>query len=265
MITIDCTIDGEPYSPAQLDRLRYTRNLHVLHQLKRLGATIKQTDDEIDRLSPAQAHELNVATRLAHGRDGLRKLFADQLAQSDLMWKNLTTASQGQPLRAARADLTVTGMTIDDFHALLTDFGRLESVVVQANPDHFYFQPLGAGAAYAMETFGMYGVPSDLMVASDRTIPAPVAIDDGFHLLLAGTSKLASDNTPIDVIAYHQSRSLPQGFQIKLCALFPARTPAELVDGHALHLAVEFGATLAIIAANAGTADSARPTSTNML
>ncbi|TMR99224.1 hypothetical protein [Nonomuraea basaltis] len=40
-ITIDCTIDGQAYSAEQLDRLRYVRELHVLHQMKRLGATIE--------------------------------------------------------------------------------------------------------------------------------------------------------------------------------------------------------------------------------
>lgn len=58
-----------------------------------------------------------------------------------------------------------------------------------------------------------------------------------------GRTKLASDDSEVDIYAGHQLKPLSNGFVVKLCALFPTKTPKELVDGHALHLAMEFPAT----------------------
>ncbi|MGW5693134.1 hypothetical protein ACWEWX_19815 [Streptomyces asiaticus] len=253
-ITIDCTIDGQPYSAEQLDRLRYVRDLHVLHQMKRLGASIEHhnrplSDDEIDYLTPKDAHDINVATTLAYGAEGLRKLFAEPLRTSDRMWKDWNTASAGLPLQKSCAELAVTGVALEEFRAHVADFEELQKLVVEANPDHFFFCPEGAGGAYAMETFGMYGAPTDVLVTVDPTLPAPFDLDEGFQLLLPGRVKLTSDGTPIDIVAYHQCKPLPNGLLVKLCALFPAKTPKELVDGHKLHLAIEFAATLEMISA----------------
>ncbi|MFD5315814.1 hypothetical protein [Streptomyces sp. NPDC127098] len=253
-ITIDCAIDGQSYATEQLDRLRHARNLHVLHQMKRLGANIEHdhkplSDDEIDCLSAEDAHEVNVATTLAYGVEGLRELFAEQLRMSDRMWKDWDAASAGLPLQTARAELRVTGVTVEEFRAHVADFDELQKLVVEANPDHFFFYPDRAGVAYAMETFGMYGTPTDVMVAADPKLPAPFDLDEGFQLLLAGHTRLSSDGTPVSIIAYHQCKPLPNGLVVRLCALFPAKAPRELVDGHKLHLAIEFTKTLELIAA----------------
>lgn len=252
-ITIDCTIDGQAYSTEQLDRLRYVRDLHVLHQMRRLGATIEHhhrplSDDEIDHLSPEDAHAVNVATRLAHGAEGLRKLFAEQLRASDRMWKDMTAASAGLPRQRACAELVVTGVTWEDFHTHVSDFGELQKLVVPANPDHFFFEQEEPGVARAMETFGMYGTPTEVLVAADPTLPAPFDLDEGYRLLLAGHTRLSSDGSRVDIIAYHQFKPMPGGLVVKLCALFPAKAPKELVHGHELHLAVEFAKTLELIA-----------------
>jgi hypothetical protein len=100
--------------------------------MKRLGATIEHhhkplSDDEIDYLSPEDAHEVNMATRLAYGAEGLRKLFEEQLRISDRMWKDLNATSAGLPAQAARAD-------------------QLQKAVVQANPDHFFLYLEGGRA-----------------------------------------------------------------------------------------------------------------------
>ncbi|KAA0930206.1 hypothetical protein [Streptomyces apricus] len=253
-VAIECTVDGQPYSAEQLDTLRHVRNLHVLHQMKRLGASIELhdnplSDDEIDFLGAEDAHDINVATTLAYGPEGIRKLFAEPLRTSDRLWKEWNAASAGLPLQQARAEIKVTGVTLEEFRAHVVDFDELQKLVVAANPDHFFFCPQKPGVARAMETFGMYGTPTEVLVASDPDLPAPFDLDEGFQLFLAGHTELADDNTPIDIIAYHQCRPLPDGIHIKLCALFPAKAPKELVEGHRLHLAVEFAATLEMIAA----------------
>src|SRR5690349_16095615 len=105
-VAIECTVDGQPYSAEQLDTLRHVRNLHVLHQMKRLGARIELhdnplSDDEIDFLGAEDAHDINVATTLAYGPEGIRKLFAEPLRTSDRRWKEWNAASAGLPLQQA--------------------------------------------------------------------------------------------------------------------------------------------------------------------
>ncbi|MFD2416593.1 hypothetical protein [Amycolatopsis pigmentata] len=85
------------------------------------------------------------------------------------------------------------------------------------------------------------------MERPDRRVP--VEIEDGYQLLLAGSTKLTSDGSDVPIYAYHQFKPQSDGLVVKLCALFPATTPNELVDGHSLHLAIEFAATLRFIAA----------------
>ncbi len=95
----------------------------------------------------------------------------------------------------------------------------------------------------------MYGVPTEVLVTTDPDMTGPIEIEDGFQLLLPGHTKLAGDATPVDLVAYHQFKSLPDGLVGKLCALFPAATPMEIVDGHQVHLSIEFSSALEMIAA----------------
>lgn len=66
------TIDGETYTEKQLARFEYYRTLHVLHEMKRLGAEIKYegkelTDEEINWIDPEKAENilLNLKTGMS--------------------------------------------------------------------------------------------------------------------------------------------------------------------------------------------------------
>jgi hypothetical protein len=58
--TFKCSIDGEDYSLERLATVRYQRDIHVLHELKRAGAEIVRdgkslSDDDIDLLGAEAA------------------------------------------------------------------------------------------------------------------------------------------------------------------------------------------------------------------
>jgi hypothetical protein len=83
-----------------------------------------------------------------------------------------------------------------------------------------------------METFGMYGGPSEVYAAIDMTISVPVELEVDYPLLTAGYATLASDGTDIIIFAFRQFKPLDNGLAVKLCCVFPSKTPKELVDGH---------------------------------
>src|ERR1700693_485469 len=98
--TFKCSIDGQDYSLALLATVRYHRDLHVLHEMKRAGASIVHrsktlSDDDINLLNAEEAYAVSVATRQSYDPDGIRKLFAEQLQASERMWRDMNAASEG--------------------------------------------------------------------------------------------------------------------------------------------------------------------------
>ncbi|WP_344945723.1 hypothetical protein [Actinomadura miaoliensis] len=252
-LELSCSIDGRHYWPEHLARVQHDRHLHVLHEMKRLGAAIGYagkllSHDDINRLSAEDAREACIAARQSYDVDGIKTLYKEQLRTSDQMWKDANDAPDGAPMRAAFADLTVTGITIDEFRENATDGDAFHSNYARINPDHYFLYGHEAGMR-AMETFGMYGGPSEVDVITDPDIKVPVERETGYRLLTAGYTTLAGDGTDINVLAYHQFKPLTSGLAVKLGAFFPPKTPKDLVDGHAVHMAIEFWETSKLLAA----------------
>ena len=69
------TIDGQPWSQEQLRRVECERTLHVLHEMKSLGAPIKDGDKELSHIDinwpdPKRTMEISLETRASLGEDG---------------------------------------------------------------------------------------------------------------------------------------------------------------------------------------------------
>jgi hypothetical protein len=242
-IAIGCTIEGQYHSPAQLARVQHARHLHVLHEMKRLGARMVHdgtslSHDDIDVLGAEDAHRVSTAVRQSFSVDDITDLYQEQIRASDHMWKQANNAPIGAPLRASLADVTVTGITIDEFRDHAADPDLLERTYAQLNPDHYFCCQSDAGM-HGMETFGMYGGPTEVYITTDPTISAPIVVEPDYSLLTAGYTRLASDGTDVNILALHQIKSLPDGFAVKLGAFFPPHTPNEVVDGHRVHMAIE--------------------------
>ncbi|MER5435717.1 hypothetical protein [Streptomyces sp. NPDC002588] len=119
-LELECSINGRDYAPEHLARVRYDRHLHVLHEMKRLGAAIEHagrplSHDDINRLSAEDARETSIAMRQSYDVGRIRDLYKEQLRASDQLWKDANDAPEGAPLLSAFADLTVTGIALDEF------------------------------------------------------------------------------------------------------------------------------------------------------
>ena len=85
--TFECSIDGQPYSLGLLATIRYHRDIHVLHELKRAGATVALdgralSHDDINLLGAEVAFAVAVAARRSLDPEEIRRLFNEQLQAS---------------------------------------------------------------------------------------------------------------------------------------------------------------------------------------
>lgn len=242
-VRISVSIDGHDWSGEQLDRLQHQRHLHVLHTMVALGAPITHEgrslgSAEIDALTPHVARQLSIGIRGAYDIDGITTLFRDQLRASDALWKQAVGYDAHAPLRAAVTDIEVQGMSLDDLGAHAADPAAVEHNYRLLNPDHYVLRTED-GRSRAMETFGMHANPTDMYITVDPDV-RPVSPDLGYHRLTSGFTTLASDGTDIRMYAFHQVKPTSDGFAVKLGAYFPPGTPADIVEGHKLHMAIEF-------------------------
>jgi hypothetical protein len=169
-ISLECVIDGQPYTSQQLDAVEYARHIHVPHEMKRLGTPIDHdgrtlADDDINLLSAKDARDISLAIRRRLGPDGVRELFKSQLHASDDMWKKAHDASNGSPTQVGKTDLTIRGISYDAYHQA-TSFDRLHEIYPLLNPDHFFAHQDSKGLVL-METFGMYGGSCELYIHPD--------------------------------------------------------------------------------------------------
>jgi hypothetical protein len=247
--TFNCVVHGQLYTADQLAELRYRRHLHVLHDMKRLGVDIRHhgttlSDDDINLLGSDDAHRVSTATRESLTVTELTDLYAEQIRDSDRMWKKANITADAGQLRAAITEVTVANLTIDEIRTGLAGSANY----AQLNPDH-YFLESGPASVHLMETFGMFGGPTAMYITADPTISVPAAIRPGYSVLTAGYATLASDGADVNLRAHHQIKSLADGFDLRLGAYFPPATPSDLVNGHSLHMAIEFLSTCELLAA----------------
>lgn len=245
------TVDGEIWSPTQLERLEYERNLRMLHQLKRLGVEIKDagkvlSDDEIDYLSMEKAWEVSIGTRLQYKGEDAIALYKDAFKLSDEMWRELAF-SQNKPMKVSHCDMGVKGGTLQEFMLMMRSMQEDDRVGLAVHPEHFvchvsFNDSLNGGELLGIEPFGMYGTPTlvKVGVVEESQLSEQILADkdSAFPMSMAGEAYL-TDGTPVNC-PYHQFRPTEDGFEAKTAVYWPENTPDEIVHGHSLHLAMEF-------------------------
>lgn len=242
------TIDGTEWTGVQLDRMAYERNLHVMHQLKRHGAEIKDggkvlSDDEIDYLTMKKAWEVSIDTRMKYTGDKIISLYKDSLAKSDLMWKELAF-SLDKPMKVSRCSMKVSGVSLQEYMAMMRSMQEDDRVGLAAHPEHFLCHvSFDDGKLLGIEPFGAYGTPTlvTVMVVNESELGEQIIADKdpSYPISMAGRAFLADDATEVNC-PYHQFKPTEDGFEAKMAVYWPENTVDEIVSGHCLHLAMEF-------------------------
>lgn len=242
------TIDGEVWTEKQLYRAAYERNLHVLHQMKRHGIEIKGdetilSDDDIDYLTAGQAWELSINTRAHYTGAKIVEIYKDSLARSDKMWRELGFA-QDKPMKVSRCNMSVSGMTVQEFLGVMGAMQADERVGLAVHPEHFATViTMEENRLFGIEPFGMYGTPTLCEVKMKDVSELGAQIqgdrDPEYPISMAGAAFLTDGVTAINS-PYHQFRPTENGFDAKTAVYWPEGTVDEIVSGHCLHLAIEF-------------------------
>lgn len=119
-----------------------------------------------------------------------------------------------------------------------------DKVGLAAHPEHFICSvQWDNGELIGIEPFGMYGTPTLINVTvvkdSDLNVSILADKDPSFPISMAGKTFLSDSKTAVN-IPFHQFKPTSDGFEAKMAVYWPENTLQEIVDGHALHLAMEF-------------------------
>lgn len=236
---IKVIVDGREYTQKELDKIYISRGYYTLHELKRLGASLLDEQDqeipenEIDALPPEKVRGILLSNKLRVGVDGLNRLYDAQYRQADEMWADILEKSDGDySKKGARAHIIVTGLTFGKSMKIIGSALKIRKFLLKMHPDH-----IDATMTSVTEIMGMYGMPTQMIGKLKEPAPAPV--DEEHNLRLIGASFLISDPGKKNAVAMHQVKKFKGGIDMLAGAYFPSATPQALVDGHSLHMAVE--------------------------
>lgn len=243
------TLNGEEWSKTQLERLEYERNLHILHSMKEHGIDIKDgerslTNDDIDYLSTEKAWDVSIDNRVKYTGQKIIDFYQDSLKRSDEMWQELGF-DQNKPMKVSQTMMKVSGVSIQEYMGMMKNLQTDEKTGLEAHPEHFVCSVTwDDGQLVGIEPFGMYGTPTlvEVKMVKDEDLSDQIKADKkaDYPMAMAGETVLASDGkTPVNV-AFHQFKPTEDGFEAITAVYWPEHTPKEIVDGHCLHLAMEF-------------------------
>ncbi|MCH3921913.1 hypothetical protein [Limosilactobacillus sp.] len=246
MFNCKAVINDQTYTPELLEWIFYQRTIYTLHEMKRLGAEIKDgnrilSDSDINFLGMKDAKRISIAVRQELGIEGVKKLYADALKNSDAFWKNIHSQSgKATAAKEAYTYLKIEGITMQDMQKVVRASGSEgDTIGYVSHPEHF-FVTADAEGNRGMETMGMYGEPVDEIVVFDQSLDIPKGKDPEYPLAMTSYTKLASDGTPTGIRILNQFKPADNGLELKLSIFFPEKTPDEMVFGHEVHLAIEF-------------------------
>ena len=244
---IKMKINGEYIPLEKLREIELERSRHVLNEMTDLGYTPvfrgkEYTKDIIAGLDFDEAHDVLDAVQKEIGPEGLRELYREKIAESDDMWRQIAAESvMGEDIKPAIAELEATGVSLQDFVVATQQLASEGRSIEFANPEHFTNKAKEDGTGeYVMETMGMYGEPSYMIINTAQTGIEPIPKDADTTMAGFATGNLVSDGTEMKICGMHQYKVKPEGINVKMCIGFPGATPDELVEGHKWHLAVEF-------------------------
>jgi len=246
---IKILIDGQEYTQQQLARYEYERTLHSLHEMKYLGADIKDSGKslshiDINWLDPERAKQVSFETRYELGEAGILTLFKDVLENSERRWKKYNeTPIKEQGVHTCVVDFFFPEMILNKDFTLSVigkeqekcPFNMISSDIsgyLTTFPEHYM---------RSMENFGMLGEPTLCTSAPYRDIPdyVPVSREPDYPICGVSGVNLKSDGAPLHLGAIHQFKNTEEGLYLKSIFFCPKNAPKAVSDGHKLHFAIE--------------------------
>ena len=241
-LKITVMIDDREYSRAELDAVFNERSYFTLREMQELGADLrddlgaKLTRESIDEISENTVREGLFANKLRLRKDKQNRLYEPQYREADEMWKGILAESApgDYSQKVARAHIIITGISAGMVFRLLGKSFNIRKMLLEVEPDH-----IDTTATSVTEIMGMYGRPT-AMKGKLTGVKRPEAPSPDHPIRLLGQSHLASDPSVVNAVAYHQMKFIKGGIDVLTNAYFPTATPQELVDGHSVHMGVEF-------------------------
>ena len=243
-LKIKVTIDGENYTLQQLERYQYQRTLHVLHEMKALGAVIRDGDRELSHedlnwLEPEDAERICLDLRDSMSEEEMLKLFEGPELDAERRWKEYNVDYDPAKVHVGVTEVSVQGATIQETMAIIGGATN-QRQAREAFPEHYIVIGDIKTGQRGMEAFGMFGEPVYVTgIATEHPEEFPIEPDESYPVKVAGEMVLKRDGTPIHVGAYHMFRPTSNGFDVKSSFFCPGKAPAGVADGHKLHFAIE--------------------------
>ena len=175
------------------------------------------------------------------GSERLVELLSSEIETSNAMWKEMLAASDGR-WTPSSIDLTVTGMTAEDFLARWESSIRNPETVYAATPEHLLAGrdgTTGWGIEYLGGRVSRQAVRhlDDSEAESDETSATAERLPDyPLQMVLHGVL----DDGTVCSHGRHQFRPRDGGFDAKFTIYFPSACPADVIDEHQQHLLVEW-------------------------
>lgn len=253
------TIDGHVVPQQILDRIEYERTLHVLHEMKYLGADIKDGErslshEDINWLEPERAKQVCLAARTALGEQEMLDLMERPRLDAERRWKEFNEGYRPEDVHMGVTEISIVGASFQEVMGIMNGVVSDKSGL-RAFPEHYIVIGDISTGQRGMEAFGMFGEPVFVHgTASEEAVAGlPIEDDPSYPLKVSGAMLLKSDDTPIHTGACHMVRPTQDGFDIKSTFFCPGKAPAAIADGHKYHFALEIvNAARAAYAAKAG-------------
>ncbi|MFC2662377.1 MAG: hypothetical protein ACFNYI_04425 [Eubacterium sp.] len=239
-------INGTEWKEPHIKRIEYERNLHMLHNLKQHGIEIKDggrslDHDEIDFLTEEQAWNVSVETRAGLDDETVRRQYRDAFRKSEQYWKDHPFA-QNLSMRKSYCHMTIRGIFLKEYMESMKEMTYDAKLLLRSHPEHMNAIET-AEHIIGIEPFGTYGTPTLCIVqrcdVSEMGPQIQADSDTGFPIKTTGKAYLLDGKTEINS-PFHQYRETADGLEAKLAVYWPENVPDEIVEGHSLHLAMEF-------------------------
>lgn len=223
-------LNGQVWNGAQLERLEYERNLHILHQMKQHGIEImadgkELSDEDIDYLSMSEAWKVSTETRSRYSGNEIVEKYGDSLKRSDEMWKNLGF-DLDKPMKVSKCVMKVEGISLQEYMELFKIMQADEKIGLTAHPEHF-MSVVTEDSVIGIEPFGMYGAPTmvQVQICSPDKLGKQIMNDlkADYPVKVAGFSTLTYKKTLVNS-PVHQFKPTKNGFEAILAVYWPEHT-----------------------------------------